>query len=582
MKKLFLLITFLQFATTYICSENWFDRDSLAQIPISSLYSRATSYLQHTHVDTAMGFYILIAKRHSPKLESSDKYICAQACIQLGDIYFKKGYYTESFDSFITATKIAEENDFEDLFPQIYNNIGKIYCSWNDHMQGVEYYKKGMKYAEKLKDEKNYKSLLINIVGVYNSLHKVDEAKLYYRKMCELVNRDSIIDYFCYLNKGLILREEKKTNDAIQSLKQTANYAIQHRLNASFLSSAYGYLAELYGDSQRDSAIYYWQKSIENPETPAYMQRESLKKLNELYKKKGDREKAIFYGNRYLVLSDSLFEEGKINRIKDAQLMYETEKTYRKINRLNAESEEKDIRIKLQSKVLIIVSGSLVLFIIMLVLLYLQKRRLNQAYQALFVRNNEILKSAETNTERRKILEKKVENLKEELATVSSQLHNHPATPPSGTRPPALNPKEASVENPKQYSVDKLTKEQKENILSAVEQVMTNTEIICDCDFNIERLADLTGYNSRYISQVINDTYCQNFRSFINEYRIREAQKRLLNIEQYGNYTIQAIAQSVGYKSHANFILLFKKHIGITPSIFQKMAKEKKGNLPDA
>ena len=161
-------------------------------------------------------------------------------------------------------------------------------------------------------------------------------------------------------------------------------------------------------------------------------------------------------------------------------------------------------------------------------------------------------------------------------------MHNQPATPPSGTLPPALNPKEESVENPKQYSVDKLTKEQKENILSAVEQVMTNTEIICDCDFNIERLADLTGYNSRYISQVINDTYCQNFRSFINEYRIREAQKRLLNIEQYGNYTIQAIAQSVGYKSHANFILLFKKHIGITPSIFQKMAKEKKGNLPDA
>ena len=106
---------------------------------------------------------------------------------------------------------------------------------------------------------------------------------------------------------------------------------------------------------------------------------------------------------------------------------------------------------------------------------------------------------------------------------------------------------------------------------------MTNTQHVYDCDFSIERLADLTGCNSRYISQVINETYHRNFRSLVNEYRIKEAQKRLLDVERYGNYTIQAIAQSVGYKSHANFILLFKKQVGIPPSLFQKMAKEDNG-----
>ena len=121
----------------------------------------------------------------------------------------------------------------------------------------------------------------------------------------------------------------------------------------------------------------------------------------------------------------------------------------------------------------------------------------------------------------------------------------------------------------------KLTEEQKNNILTAFEQIMANTDVICNCNFSLEQLADMTGYNSRYVSQVINDTYKQNFRTILNNYRIKEAEKRLLDIPHFGNYTINAIANSVGYKSHSNFILLFKKQVGITPSLYQKMAKEK-------
>ncbi len=83
------------------------------------------------------------------------------------------------------------------------------------------------------------------------------------------------------------------------------------------------------------------------------------------------------------------------------------------------------------------------------------------------------------------------------------------------------------------------------------------------------------GVNSKYVSKVINEAYC-NFRAFINEIRIREAQRRLLDTDRYGSFTIKTIAESVGYKSHANFILLFKKYVGISPSQYQKMATEDK------
>ena len=111
-------------------------------------------------------------------------------------------------------------------------------------------------------------------------------------------------------------------------------------------------------------------------------------------------------------------------------------------------------------------------------------------------------------------------------------------------------------------------------ILDAINQVMESTDVYCKEDFSLEKLAVLVNSNSKYVSQVINETYHRNFNIYINEYRIQEARIRLADVEKYGNYTIKAIAESVGYKSTTTFTNAFKSITGITPSIFQKMAKE--------
>ena len=95
-------------------------------------------------------------------------------------------------------------------------------------------------------------------------------------------------------------------------------------------------------------------------------------------------------------------------------------------------------------------------------------------------------------------------------------------------------------------------------------------------EFSLEDMARLVGSNTRYVSQTINETFGKNFRTFINDYRIEEAGLRLIDNERYGNYTIKAIAESVGYKSHTNFIEIFKKSTGMTPSTYRKIAMEHK------
>lgn len=70
-------------------------------------------------------------------------------------------------------------------------------------------------------------------------------------------------------------------------------------------------------------------------------------------------------------------------------------------------------------------------------------------------------------------------------------------------------------------------------------------------------------------------TYGKNFKTLLNELRVQEASKMLDDFENYGNYTIQAISEDVGYKSSTSFIQAFRRIVGMTPSVYQKLAKER-------
>jgi len=105
---------------------------------------------------------------------------------------------------------------------------------------------------------------------------------------------------------------------------------------------------------------------------------------------------------------------------------------------------------------------------------------------------------------------------------------------------------------------------------------MRRPDNFCGIDFSLDRLAGMIGSNSRYVSEAINDGYGKNFRTFLNEYRVREAMRRLSDSERYGNYTIKAVAESVGFKSQAHFIAVFTKLTGMKPSVYQKISRERK------
>ncbi len=100
-----------------------------------------------------------------------------------------------------------------------------------------------------------------------------------------------------------------------------------------------------------------------------------------------------------------------------------------------------------------------------------------------------------------------------------------------------------------------------------IETKMNNEKLFTKEDLTLAALAEILGLKAYQLSEYLNNNRKMNFARFINEYRIAEACRLLLeDIEA----SIIHTAYAVGYNSKANFNLAFKTFTGMTPSEFLK------------
>ncbi|MBM9576891.1 AraC family transcriptional regulator [Leptospira sp. 201903070] len=86
-------------------------------------------------------------------------------------------------------------------------------------------------------------------------------------------------------------------------------------------------------------------------------------------------------------------------------------------------------------------------------------------------------------------------------------------------------------------------------------------------DLSLKELADSLSLTGHQLSEFLNEKIRMNFPSFINQYRITEAQKILLKEPKR---TILSIAYEVGFNSKSSFNQAFLRFTGITPKEFRK------------
>lgn len=119
------------------------------------------------------------------------------------------------------------------------------------------------------------------------------------------------------------------------------------------------------------------------------------------------------------------------------------------------------------------------------------------------------------------------------------------------------------------YMGSKLSLTDKNNIAEKLNRHLDTYKYYLIPNLTIDKLAQKLDVQTKYLSQVINENFKQNFCDYINSYRIEDAKKQLKDPEQQ-HKTILEICYAIGFNSKSAFNNVFKKQTGLTPTAFKK------------
>lgn len=550
-----------------------------------------------------------------------DKQLYAKSLHDAGLVYYNRAAYTKAMEYYMKSLDICEQMRLTKETAYLYKDIANVYSMCHDYAQSSRLYKTTLTMARKIGDRSLANNILSNLVFAYQPSTPISQYRAWYNELRSHPDSRPRYPQDVLLVGGTIYGYEKNFTAAINEFRKGVAMAKSRRLPLINLVSAYASLADAFeGNGQLDSAIYYQNLNLKIAEENKIitLKINALQSLSNIYQSI-DKARALNYKAEYLQLNDSIFGVNALNEIQSTYFYHEMNKKVSTIDNLSRTNEANMKRISMQQKWIITLVFFTLLFLVLLVIIYRQNRKLDSAYKYLFDKSQRtIFLKQKAVREQRTADKKKITALEKEVEkaagddkavksaavtiatgetsmppTVEAQDKEIPATRDekvyddaaqivvrddtkiSGDRGETYNSdasKDGVAADDKGKAI--LTDEQKRSLMATLTDLMESREDFCEPDFSIDTLASLADTNTRYVSQVINDVYGENFRTFLNSYRIQKAMERMNDRVNYGNYTIKAIAQSVGYKSQANFINVFTKTTGLKPSTYMKLLKD--------
>ena len=111
--------------------------------------------------------------------------------------------------------------------------------------------------------------------------------------------------------------------------------------------------------------------------------------------------------------------------------------------------------------------------------------------------------------------------------------------------------------------------EEDKELALRLQKIMEDQQPYLDFKLGLVDLAELLSISSNQLSSLLNDVIGKSFYDYINEFRVEEVKKRLLD-PKHQNKTILSIAWECGFNSKSAFNRIFKLNTGLTPSEYQK------------
>lgn len=463
--------------------------------------------------------------------------------------------------------EITEPNSY---LSRIYAHISIIYRDAGDMKRAISYLMKSLELSDKLGDYRRSSRNYILLAGFTRRSGRWNDALKYYQKAIDAAkksNHPRSIGYV-YMNLGsgnftegnlekameynkMALPNFKKITDLhylaftnnnigqvflriglVDSAEVYIDKALKHGIesnNKISIGISYHLLGKLsILRNEFDNAVYYFKKSLENDYIENVIQ--TYYQLFETFAELGKPDSALHYLKLRDTAKDSMYNISSQRMVIDAEIKYDVDQKVKELEA--AKTEKKELEEKF------VTSRNLTLFFIIsgfvivgFIIFYYRNKTIE------FIQKLSPLGSGDKR------------RLKTVLKAIDSVSNGN------GERK-NLNPD----------LVDKIT--------NRLEKIMKDEKLYLDPQITQSNTAKKIETNTAYLSGAINKKYGLNFSSYVNTFRVREAEKIIAG-EDGELYTFEGISRSVGFTSKSAFYNAFKKFNGSTPSKYAEEVRKK-------
>lgn len=496
---------------------------------------QADSFYSRYRLDSALTYYRRVSDAYSPDMNRKEMETCLLGVFGCFDANFYQGNYLAAFNDLLLAEQITQRDGFSSA--RLDMSYGSLYIALAAQMR------KFSLFSQAIEHDRN---------AFYQALRDGDDA-IIFRSFCDMFKASVIVSDPDSLDAEFKAMSSYQTRSA----SWRAAYALQiaqalkdfHKTRFRSAVSHYRRALSLLppdAENPRLRAALFKDLSLalnearEFPQAIAFsdtalrlsyrfnirdLRLAALATQKRLFATIGDSVRKHLADAHYMALNDSL----RSYLISDdlAQLEYVRER--QQLQQRVARAELRQTALSWGCLVLfVIIAGSLIFFFVV----RRKNRKLHERDRFLY------------------------ENMKANYA------------PPKAVDEPADESLEGSPAETSRYEGSSLTEDDKDKIAADIRAIMTGDKIY-EPGLTINRFADLVGRHPRAVSQVVHERFGCNFSTLVNRARIVEA-CRLMELPDYANYSVEGIAEKVGFKSRTAFSTNFAKFSGLSIREYRK------------
>lgn len=438
--------------------------------------------------------------------------------------YYKQGKIGKASEYLVRSIKLARKKNINYILINQYYKLSKMFRIMHKNKYALEWGVNYYNIASKLKLKYDLWRASDNLGIIYTTLGKKDSSETYFNKAinhAENTKRKQTLA-IAYTNRGHFYKMHKKYKKASKDLQTALNIRIKNKIYRRNLIKNYIELADLkFKKNKIDSSFILLKNALKissKTKKSKNIEIDIYKKLSDISFIKKEYKTSCIYLKEYNKLK-SILNSKKQNDILSKNL-------------IKFQTKEREIEILKQKTKLDKQHNTIILLIIVCFLLYIIASLIYRIAKKKIIYNKLLLKKME------------------EEYNKSKALYDSQIIKPENN----INTKDIETANTKDIILNKLND-------SMENESYRNPEI------SLKSLACELATNTTYLSQVINQNFGCNFKTFIQTKRILWCK---IQLDNKTNLSSEQLCFKAGFKSTSTFYAAFKSYLGETPTSYKK------------